>query len=290
MAGAAPEVLSRRKALLAGLATLASAAAALPARANPPGLKLEGRFVQGGFAMGRTAPRAAVYLDDELAGPASTDGLFIVGFDRDAADSARLKLSSPDGEVEHDAAIAKGDFDVQVINGLPQDTVTPTDPALLARIKEETARKNVGFASRVDTQDFQDGFIIPVQATRQSARFGGQRILNGVPMRPHYGADLAAPIGTPIVAPAPGLICFAETGLHYEGGLTMIDHGQGFISLYLHQSHLDVAVGQKVERGQLIGLVGMEGRATGPHLCWRLWWRGRHLDPMLLVGERAPAV
>ena len=266
-------------------ATLGAAGAA---RANAPGLKLAGRFVQGGFAFGRTSPRAEITLDQEMEGPASADGLFVIGFDRDAADTAALTVKSPDGQADHLAMIDKGDFDVQRIDGLPQDTVTPTDPALLERIKAETARKNVGFASRADTTDFKDGFIIPVQATRQSARFGGQRILNGVPMRPHYGADLAAPIGTPVVAPAPGLVCFAETGLHYEGGLIMLDHGQGFISLYLHLSRLDVAVGQQVTRGQLIAAVGMEGRATGPHLCWRLWWRGRHLDPMLVVGAQAP--
>ena len=82
---------------------------------------------------------------------------------------------------------------------------------------------------------------------------------------------------------------FAETGLHYEGGLIMIDHGQGLISCYLHLSQVDVRRGQAVRQGEPIGAVGKEGRATGPHLCWRLKWRGRNLDPMLLVGASAPA-
>jgi murein DD-endopeptidase MepM/ murein hydrolase activator NlpD len=93
-----------------------------------------------------------------------------------------------------------------------------------------------------------------------------------------------------VAAPAAGVISFAESGLHYEGGLIMIDHGQGLLSLYLHLSRIDVSVGQPVVRGQIIGAVGKEGRATGPHLCWRAWWRGRHLDPMLLVGASAPAL
>ncbi len=70
----------------------------------------------------------------------------------------------------------------------------------------------------------------------------------------------------------------------------MIDHGQGLLSMYLHLSRVDVSAGQRVQRGEQIGLVGMEGRATGPHLCWRMSWRGRHLDPTMLVGASAPAV
>ena len=133
-----------------------------------------------------------------------------------------------------------------------------------------------------------NGFTLPVEGARLSARFGGQRILNGEPKRPHYGADLAAPIGTPVRAPAPGQVCFAETNMHFDGSLVLIDHGQGLISCYLHLSRVDAVVGQTVARGDLIGAVGMEGRATGPHLCWRLKWRGRNLDPMLMVGAKAP--
>jgi murein DD-endopeptidase MepM/ murein hydrolase activator NlpD len=114
-------------------------------------------------------------------------------------------------------------------------------------------------------------------------------VLNGEPKQPHYGVDLAAPSGTPIHAPAAGLVVLAEPDMFLEGGLTMIDHGQGLISYYLHQSRQHVQAGQRVERRQLIGEVGMKGRATGNHLCWRLTWRGRHMDPSLLIGAAAPA-
>jgi murein DD-endopeptidase MepM/ murein hydrolase activator NlpD len=270
------------------LLALASAALAGAARAQPPGLELRGRFVQSGFAIGRTAPRAEVFVDGQEIGEASAEGLFVVGFDRDSGPEVEIRVKTPDGEARHLAEIAKTNYDIQNISGLPQDQVTPTDPALLARIRAEAARKAVGFASDVDSDNFKNGFVMPVKATRQSSRFGGQRILNGVPMTPHYGADLAAPIGTPVVAPAPGVVSFAETGLHYEGGLIMIDHGQGLVTAYLHLSKVDVAAGQTVAAGQHIGAVGMEGRATGPHLCWRMKWRGRHLDPTLLVGAHAP--
>jgi murein DD-endopeptidase MepM/ murein hydrolase activator NlpD len=87
------------------------------------------------------------------------------------------------------------------------------------------------------------------------------------------------------MAPADGFVSFAETGLHYEGALILIDHGQGLISAYLHLSKVGVTAGQTVRRGEQIGAVGKEGRATGPHLCWRMKWRGRNLDPMQMVGE-----
>lgn len=277
--------MNRRALILSGAAVALAGAA----RAAPPGLELSGRFQQGGFAIGRTAPRAQVWLDGEDTGPASAEGLFVVGFDRDAGPSTEIRVRSADGEAVHKAEIARGVFDVQRINGLAEDQVTPTDPALLVRLQAEARRKAEGFASRADMDAFRDGFVVPVHGFRLAARFGGQRVLNGEPKRPHYGDDLAAPVGTQVSAPADGVVSFAETGLHYEGGLIMIDHGQGLISCYLHLSHVGVAHGQAVRRGQAIGAVGKEGRATGPHLCWRLKWRGRNLDPMLLVGARAPA-
>lgn len=275
-----------RRAVLA----TAGAALALPAaaRAASPILLISGKPQQGGAVIGRTRPRATIVLDGETVGQASARGLFIVGFDRDAGPEARLVVNSPDGSAEHRLQVAPGEFDIQRIDGLAQDQVTPQGEALLARIAAEAERKAVGFASRADGDWFSDGFDMPLQATRVSGRFGGQRILNGVPSRPHYGADLAAPTGTPVISPAPGVVSFAETGLHYEGGLIMIDHGQGLISAYLHLSRVDVAAGQTLTRGQLIGAVGAEGRATGPHLCWRLKWRARNLDPTLLVGVHAP--
>jgi len=221
-------------------------------------------------------------------GNASADGLFVIGFDRDAGPTAVLTVSNQDGSASHEAAIAPGTFDIQRIDGLPDNQVSPEDPVLLERIAGEGARKAVGFASLADLDDFRTGFILPVEGARRSARFGGQRILNGEPRRPHYGVDLAAPVGTPVRAPAAGLVVLAETDLHFEGGLILIDHGQGLITAYLHLSKILVQAGSAVSQGQVMGAVGQEGRATGPHLCWRMKWRGRNLDPSLLVGVAAP--
>jgi murein DD-endopeptidase MepM/ murein hydrolase activator NlpD len=268
------------------MAGLLAAAAAAPAFAQGRDLALTGKLVQGGYAIGRTEPRAEILVDGVSTGQASAAGWFIVGFDRDAPPQALVAAVSPKGRVEQIVEVAPGSFDIQKIDGLPQDEVTPSDPALLARIHAEALRKAAGFASRADTDDFRMGFTLPLAAFRLAAHFGGQRILNGTPSRPHYGDDLAAPIGTPVMAPADAVVAFAETGLHYDGALVLLDHGQGLITDYLHLSRIDVKPGERVRRGQVIGAVGKEGRATGPHLCWRMKWRDRNLDPMLMVDAR----
>lgn len=211
----------------------------------------------------------------------------MVGFDRDAPPALNITVTTTEGSATHQAVIAPGTFDIQRVDGLAADQVSPTDPLLLARIAAEAERKAAGFASIADMDAFRDGFIMPVTGARRSARFGGQRILNGEPKRPHFGVDLAAPVGTPVRAPAGGVVAFAETGLHFEGGLILIDHGQGLITAYLHLSEVAVTAGDLVQQAQVIGAVGKEGRATGPHLCWRMKWRGRNLDPTLMVGARA---
>lgn len=279
-------MIASRRSILVGAGALAVAS---PAFARD-GLTLNGRFQQGGFAMGRTWPRAIVFVDGEALTTASAAGLFVVGFDRDASASSRIEVLSEGRRERRDLTIAPGDFDITRIDGLPQQTVTPTAPDVLARIRREAALKQEGFASRVDGDDFNGGFIWPLETYRISSRWGAQRVLNGTPARPHYGVDMAAPAGAVIRAPADGLVTLAETDLHFEGGLTLIDHGQGLISAYLHQSRLDVRPGERVTQGQPIGRVGSSGRATGPHLCWRLKWRDRNLDPSLLIGAVAPAM
>ena len=253
-------------------------------------MRRTGRLVQGGSLIFDTAwPGAEILVDGALVGQASAAGCFVVGLDRDAPERVAIEARARSGQVAAlDLAVARGDFDVQRINGLPQDTVTPEAPETLAKIAAEAERKAEGFASNIDADYFRAGFDMPLQATRVSGRFGGQRILNGTPSRPHYGADLAAPVGTPIHAPCDGVVSFAETGLHFEGGLIMIDHGQGLVTAYLHLSRIETAKGDLVRRGQKFAEVGAEGRATGPHLCWRMKWRNRNLDPTLLVGLAAP--
>ena len=268
--------LTRRSALALCAAGLASPAWAQPSATDPSRVSLQ----QGGFALLRSSPRAAVSLDGEAVGAASAAGWTVIGFDRDAAPSARLAVA---GQAERTLTIAQRPWRTQAVNGLPQDTVTPSDPALLARIRREAELKARAFASRADIDDFAGSWSAPVAGTMSSS-FGSQRILNGQPSRPHYGIDIAAARGTPVSAPAGGVVVLAEPDLHFEGGLILVDHGQGLVSAYLHLSRIDARVGQGVARGDRLGAVGATGRATGPHLCWRLKWRNQNMDPSLWVA------
>lgn len=274
-------MIADRRALLTGAAAALAAGGA--ARAQDAGLTLTGRFVQGGHVLGKTWPRALVFVDGEALTAASANGDFIVGFDRDAPGSVEIEARAGDHSVRRVLQIAPGDFPSTRIDGLPPATVEPSDPELLARIAREVEIKTEGFASRIDADHFRDGFDWPLTGFRVTSRWGSQRILNGAPARPHYGIDLAAPQGAIIRAPAAGRVTLARAGLHFEGGLVLIDHGQGLITAYLHQSRIDVREGQDVYRGESLGRVGMTGRATGPHLCWRMKWRNRNMDPSLLT-------
>lgn len=248
----------------------------------PIPLDCAGAYAQGGVVVCRTEPGATLLVDGEDRGKADADGWIVLGFDRDAGASAQVVVRGAQAERAEAVAVAQRTFSIQRVDGLPQETVTPTDPVVLARIARDTELKNQARETRAPIEGFNDAFIWPV-AGRMSGPWGNQRVLNGVPKTPHYGIDIAAPVGTPIRAPAAGVIALAEPDLHFEGGLVMIDHGQGLVTYYLHMSRLDVTAGQTVAQGQVIGAVGAKGRATGPHLCWRMRWRDRNLDPSLAV-------
>ena len=120
-------------------------------------------------------------------------------------------------------------------------------------------------------------------AGRISGVYGSQRILNGKPKQPHYGVDIAAPIGTPVVAPADGVVALAHPDLYYTGGTIILDHGHGLTSALLHLDRVEVAAGDRVRKGQRIATLGKSGRATGPHLDWRINLFNARLDPSFLV-------
>ncbi|NDH40887.1 MAG: M23 family metallopeptidase, partial [Gammaproteobacteria bacterium] len=103
------------------------------------------------------------------------------------------------------------------------------------------------------------------------------------PGTPHYGVDVARPTGTPVMAPAPGVVTLAEPDLFYSGGTVILDHGHGLSSSFLHLSKLTVKVGDRLRTGDMLGEIGATGRATGPHLDWRMSWLNQRIDTQLLV-------
>ncbi len=237
---------------------------------------------QGGLVVCQTEPNARVEVgrseNDTYTQTADKNGVLLVGFDRDEP-AAFVRV----GEARVDFDIEKRDYDISRIDGLPKKFVSEYTPEQLKQIRKASALKKVGFASKVEEIGFRNGFIYPVTNHTKTTNFGAQRILNGEPKRPHFGVDLAAPKGTPILAPADGIVSLASEEMYFEGSLIMIDHGQGLISYYLHNEEVLVQEGERVTQGQQIATVGSRGRSTGPHLCWRLKWRGRNLDPELLT-------
>lgn len=242
---------------------------------------LDGNLTQGGLVIGRTDPGATVLLDDRTVrvGP---DGVFVLGFHRDAPATAELTVTSPGGKAERRTlAIAPREFAIQRIDGLPPKMVTPT-PEVLERIRRENAE--IAALRKVDRPEpmFRTGFAWPATG-RISGVYGSQRILNGEPRQPHYGVDIAAPVGTPIKAPADGVVVLAEKDLYYTGGTVILDHGHGLSSAFLHLSAVTVKVGDRLRQGDTLGKLGATGRATGPHLDWRMNWFESRIDPQLLV-------
>ncbi|AUD78937.1 peptidase M23 [Kangiella profundi] len=242
---------------------------------------LNGDFTQGGLVIGQTVPGAKVEFDGQEI-KVSEDGYFVFGFHRDMPESATLTISKGDLKVTQPISISKRQYNIERIDGLPPSKVTPRKPEVLERIKRETALVAEARAEITDFKYFMQDFIWPAKG-RLSGFYGSQRILNGDPKRPHYGVDVAAPTGTEVVAPADGVVRLAHPDLFFSGGTIIIDHGFGVNSTFLHLSSVDVEVGEPVKQGDFIGRIGATGRATGPHLDWRINWLNHRLDPQLLA-------
>ncbi|WP_425450428.1 M23 family metallopeptidase [Virgifigura deserti] len=256
------------------------------ARAEP--LALNGTFTQGGLVVGETAPGSRVLFNGHPV-LVSTEGLFVIGFSRDAPPTATLRVVNPNGTVEErQLDIAPRTYDIQRIDGLPKAMVSPSE-AVWARIAAENAAIAEVRKRNTDQAWFADGFVWPVIGPI-SGIYGSQRILNGEPRRPHYGVDIAMPVGTPVGSPGEGVVVLAEPDLYYTGGTIIIDHGHGLTSALLHLETVTVEVGDHVRPGDPIGTVGATGRATGPHLDWRINLFDARIDPELVVGPMPESI
>ena len=245
-------------------------------------LDLDGHFVQGGLVTGRAPTGTRVWFDGQPV-RVSGDGVFLVGFGRDFKPLVMLEARFPDGARERrELQIAPREYAVQRIDGLPPKMVTP-GPKSLKRIRREARLIKAVRAQDTPETWFARGFVWPLEG-RITGVFGSQRILNGEPRRPHFGIDIAAPEGAPVLAPNDGRVALAEADLYFTGGTVMLDHGHGLTSVYSHLGTVEVRVDEQVARGKRIGTVGATGRATGPHLDWRVNWFGERLDPALLAG------
>ncbi len=242
---------------------------------------IQGKWVEGRLLIGKAAPGSVAKFEGKLI-PIGEDGLFIVGLHRDEPPTVTLEIVDSAGNTLTGVyQVTDGEYNIQKIEGIAKHIMQPSEADLKRATQENIAisksRKNIS-----KRQDFLNDFIIPVDGATTGV-YGSQRVYNGVPGRPHYGWDIAAPTGTPVKAPNSGLVIFAQENTFYSGGLVIIDHGYHLSSSFLHLHKIHVKVGEEVAKSQIIGEVGATGRVTGPHLDWRMNWGKRRIDPQKLI-------
>ena len=236
---------------------------------------------QGALVFGKVPPGSQVRYRERLL-RATGYGTVALGVGRDETGPLKVDVTLPSGRVEPvSIAVTPRDWPVEHVNGVPPKTVNPP-PEIAARIQREQALVTAARERDDERTDFALPFQWPVQG-RISGRFGNARVYNGQPGAGHSGMDIAAPDGTPVKAPAGGVVTFASPDLYLTGGTVLLDHGHGVSSNFLHLSRIDVKVGDRIEPGQVIGAVGATGRATGPHLHWGMNWFDTRIDPLLVL-------
>lgn len=279
-------LLSRRQVAGTGAAAALAACAPALATSSPAPFKLTGTRQQGCLMIGKLDEPAEVMADGRLLN-VSPEGLFAFGFAYDQTKPLQLSVIVAGGRrMNNEITPVVRKYEVQTITGLPQQTVTPSVEEQ-QRIEREHALVAEARKRNSDAVWFSEPFDWPANGII-SGLFGSQRVLNGVASAPHFGVDIAAGEGAPVHAPANGDVLLAQE-FFLEGNFTLLDHGHGVFTSYMHQSRLLVAKGDRVKRGQEIGLVGKTGRATGPHLHWGMNWFQVRLDPSLVASSPAPS-
>ena len=245
---------------------------------------MQGKWIQGGLLYGSIDPGSQVkFLDNEVyVDPA---GQFILGLGRDTKNEVELHVISPKGHAKTFVyEVEQREYRVQRIEGVAKKYVSP--PAeVTKRIKADSAAVWKARQTRRKEAEFRENFIWPAKGPITGV-YGSQRVFNGVPKRPHYGLDIAGPVGASIYAPASGKVTLVHNDMYYSGGTLVVDHGQALSSTFIHLSKILVKEGDYVKQGDVIAEMGATGRVTGPHLDWRINWMNQRLDPFLLLPPR----
>ncbi|MEX2131869.1 MAG: peptidoglycan DD-metalloendopeptidase family protein [Pseudohongiellaceae bacterium] len=244
-------------------------------------------MVPGGVAVVPTGSNAvsALYQSERVLLAAHAGQQYaIIGLSLDARPgSHQIVLSHADGRQENvPFTVTDKRYTEQHLTITNERQVNPNAEDMV-RINRESAEMNLAFSSWNENLTPVFSMQAPVSGARSSS-FGLRRFFNDQPRSPHSGMDIAAPEGTPIYAPAPGVIL--STGNYFFNGNTIIiDHGYGLISLYCHMNTIDVTPGIEVLAGEQIGKVGQTGRVTGPHLHWSINLNNVRVDPALFLVD-----
>ena len=209
-----------------------------------------------------------------------TDWIAVIGIPLSAALAARsVVVHDGDGRQQLEFTVGEKLYASQSLKVAPRQVNLSGED--LARVNRERVVIDAAMSRWSSQQPESLHLPQPVPGVRSSS-FGTRRIFNGESRSPHSGMDIAAPTGTPVRAPIAGTVI--DTGeFFFNGNTVFVDHGRGLISMYCHLSKIDVKPGQEVAAGARLGLVGMTGRATGPHLHWGLSLNRAWVDPELFV-------
>ncbi|MFT5544226.1 MAG: murein DD-endopeptidase MepM/ murein hydrolase activator NlpD [Glaciecola sp.] len=245
-------------------------------------LILFGQLIQGALIRGELPPNSAVWLNGKTL-EILQDGNFVFGFGRDSTLSHNLQwqLAGNEERFEKILVLEKREYNVQRIEGVASKYVSPPNE-VSTRIKNDNQKIAKARRKNSKLSAFTQTFMLPAKGPI-SGVYGSQRVFNGEPKRPHFGLDIAGPVGTPILSPIDGVVSLAHNDMYYSGGTLIIDHGLGVSSTFIHLSAIDVNKGDVIKKGQKIAEMGATGRVTGPHLDWRINWFSERLDPALLV-------
>ena len=243
-------------------------------------IEFQGKFIQGHFILGKTNPNAEIIVGKKKV-KVSRNGFFVFGIDRDRKFDLTF-TKTLDGKISKiTKKVLKRKYNIQRIDGLAENKVTPPE-SVYKRIKKENNAIGEARAINSNLLFFKEKFVMPVEGII-SGVYGSQRILNGKPRWPHYGIDIAAKQGTMILSSGTGVVTMAEDDLYYTGGTIIMDHGHGISTIYSHLENILVSVGDQINQGDVIGTVGSTGRSTGPHLDFRINWFQTRLDPMSVL-------
>lgn len=260
--------------------TVTSAPSAIPLA----DILLTGRIEQGGTALGTVPSGTQSLALDGKPVEIAPDGRFLIGFGRDAGPVATMVATLKTGkQVTKVLSVAPHHWSVEQVDTPMRPPYIPSTEYQRIRA-DELSKIEVARAIHPASDGWRQPFMWPVNG-RVSGVFGSQRVYQGVPGSYHGGVDIARPTGTPVTAPADGVVILAAREIPFtlEGHLLMIDHGMGLSSAFLHLSRIDVKVGDHVARGQPVGAIGTSGRSTGPHLHWGMKWQDERIDPQMLV-------
>ncbi|HHZ68245.1 MAG: M23 family metallopeptidase [Alphaproteobacteria bacterium] len=254
---------------------------------SPPGfsgeLLFQGDLEQGALVLAVAAPGALVLVNGRAVQVDDTGG-FMFGLGRDHSPTLVIDVRFIDGTAtRRTLTVRQRRYPEQHIDNLSRKMVTP--PAeVRERIAREAGAVRDARAHASNATHIRSGLIWPIFGP-VTGIYGSRRILNGEPRAPHYGIDIAAPLGAPVQTMAAGMVRLADE-LYLSGNTVIVDHGHGITSSYLHMQDISVRENQRISQGHVIGHVGATGRTSGPHLDWRINWFEVRLDPELVAGPQ----